>query len=137
MFSCPSLSLRIRCEKWGPKWGPHMGPEHGADAEPTEGEADGTLGPGRHADGGGLYLDREGEGRSRWLFMWTRAGKRREMGLGPAGRDGVSLAEARERAAKARQVVREGGDPIEAREAAAAGFERSHFVVRGCQVDFG
>jgi integrase len=79
-----------------------------------------TLGPGRHADGGGLYLDREEQGRSRWLFMWTRNGKRREMGLGPAGRDGVSLADAREKAAKARDVVREGGDPIEARKVAAA-----------------
>lgn len=79
-----------------------------------------TLGSGRHADGGGLYLDRDERGRSRWLFMWTRNGKRREMGLGPAGRDGVPLAEARERAAKARDVVRQGGDPIEARKAAAA-----------------
>src|SRR4029450_12144739 len=83
-----------------------------------------TLGPGRHADGGGLYLDRDEQGRSRWLFMWTRHGKRREMGLGPAGRDAVSLAEARERAANARDVVRGGGDPIEARKAAAAAPER-------------
>ena len=83
-----------------------------------------TLGPGRHADGGGLYLDRDAQGRSRWVFMWTRNGKRREMGLGPAGRNGVGLAEAREKAARAREVVREGGDPIEARKAAAAPPER-------------
>jgi integrase len=79
-----------------------------------------TLGPGRHADGGGLYLDRDEQGRSRWIFLWSRNGKRREMGLGPAGRDGVPLAEAREKAATARDVVRGGGDPIEKRKAAAA-----------------
>ncbi len=77
-----------------------------------------TLGPGRHADGGGLYLDRDAKGRSRWLFMWSRAGKRREMGLGPAHKDGVSLGKAREAATIAREVVARGGDPIEAREAA-------------------
>lgn len=84
-----------------------------------------TLGAGRHADGGGLYLDRDEQGRSRWLFMWSRNGKRREMGLGPAGRDGVSLAAARERATAAREHVRNGRDPIEERKAAAAAPARS------------
>jgi integrase len=79
-----------------------------------------TLGVGRHGDGGGLYLDRDEQGRSRWIFMWSRNGKRREMGLGSAGRDAVSLAEARDSASKAREIVRAGGDPIEARRAAAA-----------------
>lgn len=77
-----------------------------------------TAGPGRHADGGGLYLDRDASGRSRWVFMWTRNGKRREMGLGPASKGGVSLAAAREAAATARDVLSKGGDPIEARDAA-------------------
>lgn len=77
-----------------------------------------TLGAGRHADGGGLYLDRDDQGRSRWLFMWTRNGRRREMGLGSAGRDGVSLTSAREAAAAAREAVRGGRDPIEERRAA-------------------
>jgi integrase len=79
-----------------------------------------TLGPGRHADGGGLYLDRDEHGRSRWLFMWARGGKRREMGLGAAGKDGVSLGKARDAAEIARGVLRDGGDPIEFREAAKA-----------------
>ncbi|MGZ3375446.1 MAG: integrase, partial [Phenylobacterium sp.] len=52
----------------------------------------GSLGAGRHADGGGLYLDKDEQGRSRWLFMWKRSGKRTEMGLGAAGPGGVSLA---------------------------------------------
>lgn len=77
-----------------------------------------TLGAGRHADGGGLYLDRDEQGRSRWLFMWARNGKRREMGLGAASAVGVSLAKAREAAAKAREALANGDDPIEVRKAA-------------------
>ncbi len=76
-----------------------------------------ALGPGRHADGGGLYLDRDDKGRSRWVFMWARGSVRREMGLGAAGKDGVSLAQARERAAEAREALNRGEDPIEARDA--------------------
>ncbi len=83
-----------------------------------------ALGPGRHADGGGLYLDRDDQGRSRWLFMWTRNGKRREMGLGPAGPNGVSLASARSKASAARDTVLRGADPIDERKAAAAGPAR-------------
>lgn len=80
-----------------------------------------SLGPGRHADGGGLYLDRDEHGRSRWVFMWKRNGKRREMGLGGAsGADAVSLAKARDAAETARKVAKAGGDPIEARDAALA-----------------
>lgn len=77
-----------------------------------------TVGPGRHADGDGLYLsvtsDASGE-RRRWLLFFTMNGKRREMGLGSARE--VSLAQARELAAAARQKVREGIDPIAARDA--------------------
>jgi integrase len=79
-----------------------------------------SLGAGRHGDGGGLYIDRDGDGRSRWVFMWKRNGKRREMGLGSAGPGGVTLAKARVEAAKAREVVQNGGDPIEARDAVPA-----------------
>lgn len=49
--------------------------------------------------------------------MWSRDGVRREMGLGSAGKGGVSLAKARERAATARDVLSDGGDPIDARNA--------------------
>jgi integrase len=67
---------------------------------------------GRHADGGGLYLVVDQHGK-RWVYMWTRAGRRTEMGLGPL-RD-VSLAEARELAAQARAALRRGLDPRQAR----------------------
>jgi hypothetical protein len=38
--------------------------------------------PGRHSDGGGLYLNVSPTGTKSWLFIWARDGKRREMGLG-------------------------------------------------------
>jgi integrase len=74
--------------------------------------------PGRHSDGGGLYLfvSRDAAAlRRRWVFRFTQDRKTREMGLGPA--NGVSLAEARKLAAAARNEVANGRDPIEARDA--------------------
>lgn len=75
-----------------------------------------TLGAGYHADGGGLYLQVTPSGSRTWIFRY-RIGKRlRDMGLGSA-RD-VSLKQAREEAAAARQQRAAGLDPIEARDAA-------------------
>lgn len=65
--------------------------------------------PGRHSDGGGLYLFIDQHGRRRWIFMYARDGKRTELGLG-GGRD-LSLANARAEAAKLREVLAMGGDP--------------------------
>ena len=65
---------------------------------------------GRYSDGGGLYLKIFKGGSKSWVFMWAQNGKRREMGLGPA-RD-ISLKAVREKAAKMRQQVQEGLDPI-------------------------
>ena len=70
--------------------------------------------PGRHSDGGGLYLNITASGARSWVFMWKTDGKRREMGLG-SQRD-VPLAKARERAAEARQKLADGQDPIVARD---------------------
>lgn len=75
---------------------------------------DAATKPGRYSDGGGLYLA-VAEGRKRWLYLFTLDGKRREMGLGPAGKNGVSLAQARGEATKARELVQSGKDPIEER----------------------
>lgn len=81
--------------------------------------------PGRHGDGGGLYLQvRDAERRS-WLFRYRLHGKDREMGLGPLA--DVSLAEARDAAAACRKLLLAGVDPIahraalRAEQAAAAG----------------
>lgn len=72
-----------------------------------------TSKPGRHSDGGGLYLFIDPHGRRRWIFMYVREGKRTELGLG--GRRDLSLASARAEAAKLRETLATGGDPKAAR----------------------
>jgi integrase len=74
--------------------------------------------PGRHADGGNLYLtiSKTGAGVSRrWTFLYSLAGKQREAGLGPAA--AVTLAEAREKAARYRSMLAKGIDPLTAKKA--------------------
>jgi integrase len=66
--------------------------------------------PGRHADGGGLYLFVEPTGAKRWVLRTIVQGRRRDIGLGSARI--VSLVEAREKAALYRKTARSGGDPI-------------------------
>jgi hypothetical protein len=68
---------------------------------------------GRHADGGNLYLKVSESGTKSWTFFYRVAGKQREMGLGST-RD-ISLAEAREMAAKFRSMLANGIDPLGAK----------------------
>lgn len=68
---------------------------------------------GRHADGGNLYLAISDNGGKRWVFLYTREGKRKEMGLGSASKGQVSLATARLKAAEARQQLDAGLDPLD------------------------
>ena len=68
-----------------------------------------TKEAGRHSDGGGLYLAIDGDGRRRWLFMFTRSGKRTELGIG-GGRD-LSLSDARALAGEMRTALERGDDP--------------------------
>lgn len=67
---------------------------------------------GAHACGDGLYLVVDGTAR-RWLFRYSSAGKRREMGMGSAS--DVALKEAREAVDEAKRLIRSGLDPVEAR----------------------
>ena len=78
----------------------------------TARQAETLTKPGRHSDGGGLYLSISSDGRRRWVFLYTSRGKMREAGLGPAAKGGVSLKEAREKAAEGRTLVKAGIDPI-------------------------
>ncbi len=75
--------------------------------------------PGRHADGGNLYLtitSTPAGVSKRWTFMFSFAGKQREAGFGPAAV--VTLAEAREKAAGYRSMLANGIDPLDAKKAA-------------------
>jgi len=65
--------------------------------------------PGRHSDGGGLFLSIDKSGRRRWVFLYTRRGRRIELGLG-GGRD-MTLAAARTEAATLRAALANGDDP--------------------------
>ncbi|WP_294338890.1 site-specific integrase [uncultured Sphingomonas sp.] len=65
--------------------------------------------PGRHSDGGGLYLRVTPKGARSWIFMTAANGARSEIGLGAAS--AVSLASARRLAAEMREAVALGRDP--------------------------
>jgi integrase len=66
--------------------------------------------PGMYADGGCLYLVVDDSGAKRWTLRVTVHGKRRDIGLG--GLSWVTLAEAREEAARLRKIARKNGDPL-------------------------
>jgi hypothetical protein len=66
--------------------------------------------PGRHADGGNLYLSISPNGGRSWTFLYRWRGTQKEIGLGSA-RD-VTLARAREIAAAHRVTLAEGIAPL-------------------------
>jgi len=85
-----------------------------------------TAKPGRHGDGAGLWLAVAATGAKKWVFRFSFGGKVTEMGLGSA--DVVGLAQARERAMEARQMVAAGKNPIvEKRQAKEKQAARSTF----------
>jgi integrase len=73
---------------------------------------------GRFADGHGLYLEVTATGARSWTLRYQRGGRERWMGLGPTHTYGLD--EARELARRARQQIKEGVDPIDARRAQRA-----------------
>jgi integrase len=84
--------------------------------------ADKIKQPGRYADGRNLYLQVSAAGNRSWIFRYELRGRERIMGLGPCA--DFTLEEARERARLARQLLKDGIDPLdkahEARAQAAA-----------------
>jgi len=69
--------------------------------------------PGRHSDGGGLYLKVRKSGSRAWVFISKRNGREKELGLGAA--DSISLADVREIAASLRKKSNEGA-PLESQQ---------------------
>jgi integrase len=93
--------------------------------------------PGRYSDGHGLWLQVSKSGAKAWVFRYMRRGRARHMGLGALHT--ISLAEARERARQARQMLLDGKDPIEAKHAAVAAeiiAEAKRVTFRKCAQDF-
>ena len=79
------------------------------------------LAPGLYGDGNNLFLSVRRSGSRSWVFRFRQRGgdRIREMGLGTAGPDGVSLQDARDRAVVLRADLRAGRDPIVDKRAAA------------------
>jgi integrase len=73
-----------------------------------------TAKPGKYSDGGNLYLIVSSSGTRKWVLRFTWRGKAREMGLGSATT--VSLADAREKAARACRMIAQDIDPIHERK---------------------
>jgi integrase len=81
------------------------------------------VGPGRHSDGNGLYLLVKPSGSRSWVLRVQHNGRRRDLGLGTAitalidvdipvqKRKSLTLAQAREKARLARELVKAGMDP--------------------------
>jgi hypothetical protein len=69
-----------------------------------------NLGPGKHADGQGLWLVKRDRQSGSWILRMVVYGRRREMGLGRWPE--VTIAEARTKAEAARRELRDGKDPI-------------------------
>lgn len=67
--------------------------------------------PGRYGDGGGLWLQVSQWQTKCWVFRYTKDGRAHHMGLGDL--QTFTLAEARQRARRARQQLADGLDPLE------------------------
>lgn len=70
--------------------------------------------PGTYEDGDGLRLLIKSNGKKYWVLRFQLSGKRREMGLGthPA----IGLKEARQNSSDKRRLLRDGIDPLQARD---------------------
>lgn len=96
-----------------------------------------TKKPGVFADGGGLYLEVKNDGRKYWCFRWRDPNSKyttgksagisrlRQKGLGPYGKNDVTLKEARQLAGDCRRMLRNNTNPAQeahrqAQEAAIA-----------------
>jgi len=84
---------------------------------------------GLYCDGGGLYLQVSPTGSKSWVFRYAIAGRKRDMGLGSLMT--FTLAEARDRARKMRQLVADGIDPIDQRNA-TRGARATALTFRQC-----
>ena len=74
------------------------------------------LGPGRHADGDGLYIQVKPSGARAWLYRYKTGPKLTMLGLGPYPT--ISLADARKRAQECRDQRAAGVDPLAHKRAA-------------------
>lgn len=84
--------------------------------------------PGRHADGGGLYLVIDKSGAKRWALLVTVRGRRREYGLGGLSKIN-GLAEARGKAEETLRAIQRGEDPAKPQTASPRFCEAAEMVI--------
>ena len=89
--------------------------------------------PGKHADGGGLWLWKRDDGGAQWVLRVTVHGRRHEMGLGST--DDVSLAQARREAERWRAVALSGVNPVRERERLRREAERNLHLLKDVAED--
>lgn len=82
--------------------------------------------PGKHFDGGGLYLEVTPAGGRYWRLKYRHAGKEKRLAFGVYPE--VSLKTARDRRAEARALLDRGEDPAEVKRTAQARAERDAAV---------
>lgn len=92
-----------------------------------------ASGPGKYADGGGLWFIKRTDGGAQWMLRVVIHGRRREMGLGAF--PSVSLAEARRRADDARAKVRDNIDPIKDRDRSKRDAARKWHLFKDIALD--
>lgn len=78
--------------------------------------------PGKHFDGGGLYLEVTAAGGRYWRLKYRHGGKEKRLAFGVYPE--VSLKAARDRRAEARALIEAGADPMQAKRAAALQAEK-------------
>ena len=78
--------------------------------------------PGKHSDGGGLYLDVSDAGGKSWRYDFTHAKKRYTLTIGKYPI--ISLKEARERHIQAKQSLAKGVNPCEEKKAKKQEIQR-------------
>lgn len=84
--------------------------------------------PGRHADGGGLYLVVDKNGAKRWALLVTIRGRRREIGLGGLSKAN-GLTDAREKAVEAMRAIERGEDPTRPKSASPTFAEAAEEII--------
>ena len=89
--------------------------------------------PGKHADGGGLWLHKREDGGAQWVLRLTVHGRRREMGLGSLS--DVTLKDARTAAQRWRSMALENVDPIKERERQRREAARNLHLLREVALD--
>lgn len=90
--------------------------------------------PGATADTDGLYLKIGPTGAASWQFRFQIDGKRRMMGLGACSV--LTLAEARDKAAEARKLAKQGADPLETRKAAEVAEKAAVTTFKTAALDY-